>query len=90
MSNSAMTGQQHEGNVNQQEHRQQILHRLQQHRTEIIAEIRAYPPPIPACDAQYNYLLEQRAAILRELRQFEALPPTQPLTAFIAASRFLD
>ena len=29
----------------------------------VAAEIRAYPAPIPACDAQYNHLLERRAAL---------------------------
>ncbi len=29
----------------------------------VVAEIRAYPAPIPACDAQYNHLLERRAAL---------------------------
>ncbi|MFQ5765648.1 MAG: hypothetical protein ACE5GT_12035 [Rhodospirillales bacterium] len=35
--------------------------------------IRAYPPPIPACDAQYNHLLEQRDRIGRELARLDAL-----------------
>ena len=29
----------------------------------VALEIRAYPLPIPACDAQYNHLLERRAAL---------------------------
>lgn len=32
-------------------------------RASVYAEIRAYPKPITACDAQYNYLLEQRAEV---------------------------
>ncbi len=36
--------------------------RLTQLREAVAAEIRAYPPPIPACDAQYNHLLERRKA----------------------------
>jgi len=35
--------------------------------------IRAYPPPIPACDAQYNYLLEERDRIGGELRRLDAV-----------------
>lgn len=35
--------------------------------------IRAYPPPIPACDAQYNHLLEERDRIGRELKRLDAL-----------------
>ncbi len=30
-------------------------------------EIRNYPAPIPACDAQYNYLLEEREGLSSEL-----------------------
>ncbi len=30
-------------------------------------EIRNYPAPIPACDAQFNYLLEERGALSSEL-----------------------
>lgn len=49
---------------------------LQQHlearRRPIQEEIRRYPPPIPACDAHFNYLLEQRALLSRELQRLEA------------------
>jgi hypothetical protein len=41
--------------------------RLLLERARIVAEIRAYPPPIPACDAQFNWLLERRAEIERAL-----------------------
>ena len=37
--------------------------RLAQQQEAVAAEIRAYPGPIPGCDAQYNYLLERRAAL---------------------------
>ena len=37
--------------------------RLEQTQEAVAAEIRAYPPPIPACDAQYNHLLERRQAL---------------------------
>ena len=30
-------------------------------------EIRSYPAPIPACDAQFNYLLEERETLSSEL-----------------------
>jgi hypothetical protein len=35
-------------------------------RSAILAEIRNYPPPIAACDQQFNYLLEQRDRIADE------------------------
>jgi hypothetical protein len=31
-------------------------------------QIGSYPPPIPACDAQFNYLLDERTRISNELR----------------------
>ncbi len=37
--------------------------RLVQLQEAVAAEIRAYPAPIPACDAQYDHLLERRAAL---------------------------
>ena len=40
---------------------------LEQQRFRIQEEIANYPPPITACDAQFNHLLEQRSRIAREL-----------------------
>ena len=40
---------------------------LEQQRVRIQEEIANYPPPITACDAQFNHLLEQRSRIAREL-----------------------
>jgi hypothetical protein len=36
-------------------------------RQRINKEIRDYPTPIAGCDAQFNYLLEERARIAQEL-----------------------
>ena len=47
--------------------RQQIRVTLEEKRDRIQQEIWNYPAPIPACDEQYNHLLEQRSRILREL-----------------------
>lgn len=35
-------------------------------------EIRNYPTPIAGCDQQFNYLLEQQAAVVAELRRIRA------------------
>ena len=35
-------------------------------------DIRAYPAPIPACDAQFNHLLELRRALPQEIERLEA------------------
>ena len=40
---------------------------LENRRAAIHAEITAYPMPIPACDADFNHLLEERAKILDEM-----------------------
>jgi hypothetical protein len=83
------------------EHRarwQRIKSDLEAQQEAICNEIYSYPPPIPACDQQYNYLLEQRMRVKRELRRLDALlaanPAADPLAAslekFVRASAFLD
>ena len=52
---------------------QSIRSRLESERDRIHREIRDYPTPIPRCDAQFNYLLEQRDSIARELQGFESV-----------------
>ena len=42
-------------------------------RVRIHQEIAAYPAPIPACDAQFNYLLEQRSNISQQLLLLDGL-----------------
>ncbi len=46
--------------------------RLAQLQEAVAAEVRAYPAPIPACDAQYNHLLERRAALAAALASLDA------------------
>jgi hypothetical protein len=46
--------------------------RLTRLREAVAAEIRAYPAPIPACDAQYNHLLERRTALAAALASLGA------------------
>lgn len=45
----------------------QIQRHLQDEKVRLFQEIRSYPPPITACDAQFNGLLEERATVLRIL-----------------------
>lgn len=40
-------------------------------RERVLAEIRAHPPAVPACDAHFNYLLQQRDALGRELGRLD-------------------
>ncbi len=46
--------------------------RLARMRAAVAAEINAYPPPIPACDAQFDYLLERREALSAALARLDA------------------
>ena len=46
--------------------------RIERLRETVAAEIRAYPVPIPACDAQYNHLLERRTALAAALATLDA------------------
>ncbi len=50
---------------------QDIRNQLERERLRIQAEITSYPPPIPACDAYFNYLLERRALVIDELGRLE-------------------
>ncbi|MCY4023325.1 MAG: hypothetical protein OXF32_07740 [Anaerolineaceae bacterium] len=40
-------------------------------REQVLAEIRAFPPAIPACDAQFNHLLQRRDALGRDLGRLD-------------------
>jgi len=46
---------------------EQLRQELLQARADVLAEIRAFPPAILACDEQFNLLLEQRDALGRDL-----------------------
>ena len=50
-----------------------IRKHLEMKRAQILEDIVNYPPPIPACDQHYNYLLEQRVHISQELRRLNTL-----------------
>lgn len=57
-------------------------------RRAVEEEIRAYPAPIPACDAQFNRLLELRQLLPRELERLEAgsKDTSASVEAFVRAS----
>ena len=44
-----------------------LIDYLEAKRISSVEEIRAYPSPITGCDAQFNYLLEQRTKLSHEL-----------------------
>jgi hypothetical protein len=71
---------------------------LENARAKIYEEIRNYPRPVPACDQQFNYLLEERARIGRELDRMaeaagESLRRDNPIDViddFINTSNYID
>ena len=50
------------------------ISQLEEEKRRLDAEIRAYPTPIPRCDAQSNALFERRDAIVRELQALREAP----------------
>jgi hypothetical protein len=42
---------------------------LEEEKRRLDEEIRAYPTPIPRCDAQFNALFDRRGEIVRELER---------------------
>ena len=62
---------------------------LDRQRQAVEKQIRGYPPPIPACDAQFNYLLEERDRLCRETaalaRAVDSAPTAQAAARALAA-----
>lgn len=77
---------------------QRIRAHLENRRFRIQQEIVGYPSPIPACDAHFNHLLEERARISDEINRLSETagknaPPGEAmrlLDEFVRASRYLD
>jgi hypothetical protein len=75
-----------------------IWEHLETKRAQILEDIINYPPPIPACDQHYNYLLEQRVNIAQALRQLNTLcqdhsasqDKVKLLDAFLTASAYFQ
>jgi hypothetical protein len=61
-------------------------------------EIKHYPTPITVCDAQFNYLLEERSKIAQELDLWETLATEEQKSSatlrrirdFIKSTRYID
>jgi len=64
---------------------------LQRVKLKILTEIQHYPTPIPHCDQQFNWLLDQRNEVSEELQRLEDLREREraALAAFVQGSRFL-
>lgn len=73
-----------------------VRRHLEERRRPVEAEIRRYPPPIAGCDAHFNYLLEQRALLSRELVRLaeamreDAADAPDAADAFIRSSACID
>ncbi|HEY5701799.1 MAG TPA: hypothetical protein VIT83_06890 [Gammaproteobacteria bacterium] len=63
---------------------------LEKQRARISEEISSYPAPIPACDAQFNYLLEARRGIARELARLNDLQAVAQADSTKSISRFIE
>jgi hypothetical protein len=77
---------------------QRIKRQLEAEKARLIDEIAQYPRPIPACDAQFNYLLEKRGEILQALGQvhhvlhqeLSASARAEALETLMATSRYAN
>lgn len=70
----------------------EVERHLEREKQRIFNEILHYPPPIPACDVQFNFLLAQRAELMQELQQLRAIAGGGygPLREFIETCPFFD
>lgn len=75
-----------------------IRRHLVQRKDQVYEEITNYPVPIPACDQQYNHLLEQRTRIDRALTELDqaihdsltAKDPAAQIARYIESSRCIE
>ena len=51
---------------------------LESRRRAVMAELRAYPPRVTACDVQFNALLETRDRLCNALRRLDAMDGATP------------
>ena len=67
---------------------QSLRQRLEVLKQTVAEEIGRYPPPIPACDAQFNRLLELRRLLPQELARLDLAATDHSITIedFIRAS----
>ena len=54
--------------------------RLEALKETVAGELRSYPPPIPACDGQFNRLLELRRLLPRELARLDLAANDKSIT----------
>jgi hypothetical protein len=59
--------------VNESDSGQVLRRAIEDLQADVRRQIQSYPPPIPACDAQFNHLLELRRRLPAELDRLEAV-----------------
>ena len=71
---------------------QEVENHLEQEKQRIFDEILNYPPPIPACDVQFNFLLAQRAEMMQALQRLREISGQEfhSLREFIQTCQFFD
>ena len=77
---------------------QEIESHLETEKQRVFYEILYYPPPIPACDVQFNFLLEERSVITQELRRMREMAGqdmsdfdrAQSIREFVKLSKFFN
>jgi len=68
----------------------EIIGHLRDLRKRLTEEIRAYPTPIPRCDAQFNHLYEQLGRLSRDLDAIEGKSERAAAEAFLATRPYTD
>jgi len=71
---------------------------LRREKDRVLDEIRAYPTPIPRCDAQFNHLIEKRERLFQDLARLDAAARSSTgrgddaarIEEFIDSSSYLD
>ena len=71
-----------------------IQAQLEAARNSISRELKSIPPPVPACDVNFNRLLEDRASIVDDLQRLAKLRSASvqdiDLLGFVRACAWLD
>lgn len=75
-----------------------LISKLEAEWARVSAEIHSYPSPIPACDAQFNYLLVQRGKLAKSLNELREIrdsleageDQSEALAAFLENAGYLS
>lgn len=72
--------------------REALRDRIEARMTALAREIRTYPGPIAGCDAQFNYLLDLRAALGAEITRLDRTTDDETFTVerFIETSKYAE